>query len=104
MTEFRNDTSKQVYLRTYSRTKPDGSQETWDDTVRRVVDGNLKVVDPRYIEEGEREALLDLIGNMKILPAGRHLKSSGVNDFAPNNRSEERRVGKGERLRVSAYS
>lgn len=85
MTEFRNDTSKQVYLRTYSRTKPDGSQESWDDTVRRVVDGNLKLVAPRYIEEGEREALLDLIGNMKVLPAGRHLKSSGVNDFALNN-------------------
>lgn len=85
MTEFKNDTSKQVYYRTYSRTKPDGSQETWAETVRRVVDGNLKLVEPRYIEEGEREALIDLIEGFKVLPAGRHLKSSGVNDFALNN-------------------
>src|SRR5690606_33508574 len=85
MTEFKTETAKQVYYRTYSRTKPDGSQERWDETVQRVVEGNLKLVAPRYIEEGEREALLDLIGNMKILPAGRHLKSSGVNDFALNN-------------------
>ncbi|MFD5308273.1 ribonucleoside-triphosphate reductase, adenosylcobalamin-dependent [Streptomyces ardesiacus] len=82
---FKNNTSKQVYLRTYSRTKPDGSQETWPETVRRVVDGNLKLVEPRYIEEGEREALIDLIESFKVLPAGRHLKSSGVNDFALNN-------------------
>lgn len=85
MTEFKTETAKQVYYRTYSRTKPDGQQEGWDETVRRVVDGNLKLVEPRYIEEGEREALLDLIGNMKVLPAGRHLKSSGVNNFALNN-------------------
>jgi ribonucleoside-triphosphate reductase len=85
MTEFKNDTSKQVYYRTYSRTKPDGSQEQWPETVRRVVDGNLKLVEPRYIEEGEREALIDLIESFKVLPAGRHLKSSGVNDFALNN-------------------
>lgn len=85
MTEFRNDTSKQVYLRTYSRTKPDGSQETWPETVQRVVDGNLKLVDPRYIEDGEHEALTEMIESFKVLPAGRHLKSSGVNDFALNN-------------------
>lgn len=85
MTEFKNETSKQVYYRTYSRTKPDGSQETWPETVQRVVDGNLKLVDPRYIEEGEREALVEMIESFKLLPAGRHLKSSGVNDFALNN-------------------
>jgi ribonucleoside-triphosphate reductase len=59
--------------------------EEWPETVRRVVDGNLKLVEPRYIEEGEREALIDLIESFKVLPAGRHLKSSGVNDFALNN-------------------
>lgn len=85
MTEFKTETAKNVYYRTYSRTKPDGSQETWPETVRRVVDGNLKLVAPRYIEEGEREALIDLIESFKVLPAGRHLKSSGVNDFALNN-------------------
>jgi adenosylcobalamin-dependent ribonucleoside-triphosphate reductase len=85
MTEFRTDTARQVFLRTYSRTKPNGAQESWEETVSRVVDGNLKLVDSRYIEEGEREDLMDLIGSMKVLPAGRHLKSSGVNNFALNN-------------------
>jgi ribonucleotide reductase alpha subunit len=85
MTEFKTETAKQVYYRTYSRTKPNGQQEEWPETVRRVVDGNLKLVEPRYIEEGEREALIDLIESFKVLPAGRHLKSSGVNDFALNN-------------------
>ena len=33
MTEFRTDTAKQVFLRTYSRTKPNGAQESWDETV-----------------------------------------------------------------------
>ncbi|AWN05251.1 ribonucleotide reductase [Streptomyces phage Ibantik] len=85
MTEFKNETSKSVFYRSYSRTKPDGSQETWPEAVRRVVDGNIALVDPRYIEEGEREALIDLIESFKVLPAGRHLSSSGVNSFALNN-------------------
>lgn len=82
---FPTDTAKTVYERTYSRVKPDGKQETWDETCTRVVDGNLSLVADKYIEEGEREALLDLIKSLKVLPAGRHLKSSGVNDFALNN-------------------
>lgn len=82
---FSTETAETVFKRTYSRVKPNGEQETWDETVKRVVDGNLSLVAERYIEDGEREQLLDLIGNFKVLPAGRHLKSSGVNDFALNN-------------------
>ncbi|MFD7553000.1 ribonucleoside-triphosphate reductase, adenosylcobalamin-dependent [Streptomyces sp. NPDC059835] len=82
---FPTETAKTVYERTYSRVKPNGEQETWPETVERVVDGNLRLVPERYAEEGERGALLDLIGNFKVLPAGRHLKSSGVNPFALNN-------------------
>ncbi|WP_327377696.1 ribonucleoside-triphosphate reductase, adenosylcobalamin-dependent [Streptomyces sp. NBC_01216] len=82
---FETETAETVFLRTYSRKKPDGSQETWPETVERVVDGNLALVEPRYIEAGERQTLIDLIQNFKFLPAGRHLKSSGVNDFALNN-------------------
>ncbi|WP_333745404.1 ribonucleoside-triphosphate reductase, adenosylcobalamin-dependent [Streptomyces sp. IBSBF 2950] len=82
---FPTETAQTVYERTYRREKPDGSLETWPETVRRVVDGNLALVEARYIEEGERAALVDLIENFKLLPAGRHLKSSGVNNFALNN-------------------
>ena len=67
-----------VYRRTYSRVKPDGSNETWWDTVNRVVDGNLGLVDSKYIEPDERQKLVDMMYDFKILPAGRHLWASGV--------------------------
>lgn len=69
---------QEVYERTYSRLKADGTNETWPETVQRVVDGNLALVPAAHIKVGEREALMDLIGNMRALPAGRHLWTSGV--------------------------
>lgn len=83
--EFRTETARTVYERTYRREKPNGDLETWPETVSRVVDGNLKLVAPRYIEPGERDRLVSFIEDFKLIPAGRHLKSSGVNDFALNN-------------------
>ncbi|AKQ07616.1 ribonucleotide reductase [Mycobacterium phage Smeadley] len=71
-------TGELVYDRTYSRVKPDGSRETWPETVRRVVDGNLALVDSRYHQTGEREELISMMEDFKILPAGRHLWASGV--------------------------
>jgi len=71
-------TGELVYNRTYSRTKADGSKETWPETVRRVVEGNLALVDSRFELPGEREALGRLMEEFKILPAGRHLWASGV--------------------------
>ncbi|ASW31392.1 ribonucleotide reductase [Mycobacterium phage Lokk] len=71
-------TGKLVYERTYARTKPDGTKETWPETVQRVVDGNLALVDERYRLPGEREDLVRLMSEFKILPAGRHLWASGV--------------------------
>ena len=71
-------TGKLVYDRTYSRVKADGSKETWPETVKRVVDGNLALVDSKYELPGEREALGRMMEEFKILPAGRHLWASGV--------------------------
>ena len=71
-------TGKLVYDRTYSRVKADGSKETWPETVKRVVDGNLALVDSKYELPGEREALARMMEDFKILPAGRHLWASGV--------------------------
>lgn len=68
-----------VYRRTYSRTKENGTQETWRDTVERVVDGNLALVPEEFHEDNERERLCYLIGNKIAIPAGRHLWSSGAN-------------------------
>lgn len=77
MTAF-GSTGQLIYERTYSRTKPDGTKEVWPETVRRVVDGNLGLVDSKYHEPGEREELISLMEDFKILPAGRHLWASGV--------------------------
>lgn len=71
-------TGELVYNRTYARTKPDGSKETWTETVERVVDGNLRLVDIRHQLPTEREDLIRLMEQFKILPAGRHLWASGV--------------------------
>ncbi len=85
MTDWKTPTAKTVYERTYRREKPNGEFETWPETVRRVVDGNLALVPARYIEDDERKHLIDLIESWAVMPAGRHLKSSGVNDYALNN-------------------
>lgn len=71
-------TGELVYKRTYARTKPDGSKETWPETVVRVVDGNLALVPGRYQVPGERDDLIRLMTEFKVLPAGRHLWASGV--------------------------
>ncbi|QFG04530.1 ribonucleotide reductase [Mycobacterium phage Jeeves] len=71
-------TGELVYNRTYARPKPDGSKESWLETVNRVVDGNLALVPDRYHQEDEREQLVRLISEFKLLPAGRHLWASGV--------------------------
>lgn len=72
------ETGKVVYERTYARIKPDGTKETWPETVERVVDGNLGLVEPRHHEPEEREDLIRMMNEFKILPAGRHLWASGV--------------------------
>lgn len=72
------ETGKLVYERTYSRTKPDGTKETWPETVQRVVDGNLALVDSKYQLEGERDNLIEMITNLEIIPAGRHLWATGA--------------------------
>lgn len=68
-----------VYNRTYSRTKLDGTKETWPETVTRVVDGNLGLR-PKgsALLPNERDDLIRLMTEFKILPGGRHLWMSGV--------------------------
>lgn len=70
-------TGQLVYDRTYSRAKPDGTKETWPETVVRVVDGNL-ALRPDHLLDNERERLIELMTEFKIIPGGRHLWASGV--------------------------
>jgi ribonucleoside-triphosphate reductase (thioredoxin) len=66
-----------VFDRTYARPTATG-RETWEQTVVRVVDGNLGLVGPSHVHAGERAQLIDLIGSFRILPAGRHLWTAGT--------------------------
>lgn len=75
-------TGEVVYNRTYSRTKADGTRETWPETVRRVAEGNLALVHgkgiwPQEVLE-EYERLVHYMDNFALLPAGRHLWATGV--------------------------
>lgn len=63
-----------VYERTYKR--PEDAD--WRATVERVVDGNLALVAPEHIEDGEREQLIEHMLDFRIIPAGRHLWASGA--------------------------
>ena len=64
-----------VYNRTYSRQREDGSFEQWSDTVNRVVQGSTSV---GKINPNEAERLNELISSFKMLPAGRHLWITGT--------------------------
>ncbi|WP_207935699.1 ribonucleoside-triphosphate reductase, adenosylcobalamin-dependent [Actinomadura sp. KC216] len=68
---------KDIYERTYSRTKPDGTKETWFETVKRVAVGNASLVHGS-VEDDEIPQLRELMHSFAILPAGRHLWASGV--------------------------
>lgn len=66
----------EVYRRTYSRTKTDGTQERWPETVDRVVAGNANLVGLLGVTELDAD-LAERIADMRIIPAGRHLWASG---------------------------
>jgi ribonucleoside-triphosphate reductase len=64
-----------VYRRTYSRQREDGTYETWPDTVARVVTGSTGV---GHVNSDEASRLTELITSFKMLPAGRHLWITGT--------------------------
>lgn len=73
--EFSNLASV-VYKRTYSRNKSDGSKESWNDTVDRVVRGNTQGFN---VSAEEKDRLAHFIRTRKALPGGRGLWMSGAN-------------------------
>lgn len=86
---FPNDLAAFVYYRTYSRRKPDGTNEEWWETVRRVVEGTYSIQKDHinghnlgwYEDRAQRSALemFDMIFNFKFLPPGRGLWAMGTN-------------------------
>lgn len=77
-------TGEVVYNRTYSRTRGDGTRETWPQTVARVARGNLALVHGKDVTTWPQEALDELdrlmhyMNGFALLPAGRHLWATGV--------------------------
>jgi ribonucleoside-diphosphate reductase alpha chain len=80
--------SEVVYYRTYSRIKDDGQQETWADTVVRVVEGVFSIRkhwnrlmglawDERAMQE-YAQAMAEHMFEMKFLPPGRGLWAMGT--------------------------
>lgn len=65
-----------VFLRTYSRKKSDGNNETWTETLQRVINGACEIgVD--YTQE-EAEALFDHMFNLRCSFSGRALWQLGT--------------------------
>ena len=67
--------AKIVYRRTYARKQPDGSLETWPDTVDRVIRGNTRLV---KVDAEEQSQLREIMLTRKGIPAGRGLWQSGT--------------------------
>lgn len=77
-----------VYKRTYSRTKPDGGQEEWGDTVIRVTEGimsirkdhllkNCLIWNEDYYQQYARDFAISFF-HMEFLPPGRGLWATGA--------------------------
>jgi len=77
-----------TFYRTYSRLKPDGSNEQWYETIRRVVEGAYSLQKEHILSnelgwnnrKGQRSAqdMYDRIFKMKFLPPGRMLWALGT--------------------------
>ena len=88
-----NSIGELTYARTYSRIKPDGNNETWADTVRRVVEGTYEI-QRRHAVKNSREwddsmalesaqEMFDRMFNFKFLPPGRGCWMMGT-DYVMN--------------------
>lgn len=68
-----------TYARTYSRNKEDGTRETWEETINRVIEGNIaKYRNTDLLEPNEEERLRYFMLNRKAMPGGRGLWFSGT--------------------------
>lgn len=90
-----NSVGEFTYARTYSRVMADGRNETWPDTVRRVVEGTYEIQrrhaakhdrpwDSQKASESAQE-MFDRIFNFKFLPPGRGLWMMGTDYVMERN-------------------
>lgn len=84
-----NGLGELVYYDRYSRLKDDGYNETWWETIRRVVEGTYSIQKRHILRYGlgwdgdkahrSAEEMYDRMFNMKFLPPGRGLWAMGTN-------------------------
>jgi ribonucleoside-diphosphate reductase alpha chain len=65
-----------VFLRTYSRKLENGDSETWPDTIKRVINGAIRIGVPYTQEEAEK--LFDHMFNLRCSFSGRSLWQLGT--------------------------
>ena len=65
-----------VFLRTYSRKKDNGDNETWAETIQRVINGAIEIGAP-YTQD-EAESLFDHMFNLRCSMSGRALWQLGT--------------------------
>jgi ribonucleoside-triphosphate reductase len=83
-----NGLGKIAYIRTYSRTKLDGTNEKWFETIRRVVEGTYSIQKEHILLNGlgwdedkahcSAEEMYERMFCMKFLPSGRGLWAMGT--------------------------
>ena len=90
-----NGLGELTYMRTYSRLKPNGENERWYETVKRVVEGTYSIQKRHILKYDlgwdERKAhtsaeeMYDRMFNMKFLPPGRGLWAMGTEIIEERN-------------------
>jgi len=71
--------AKIIYKRTYARQMNNGKLENWEDTINRVIEGNVgKFRGTKFLEQGEEDKLKKYMRELKAMPAGRGLWFSGT--------------------------
>jgi len=65
-----------VFLRTYSRKKDNGDNETWPETIQRVINGAIEIGAP--YTQAEAESLFDHMFNLRCSMSGRALWQLGT--------------------------
>ena len=97
--------AKNIMEQKYSKPKPDGTKETWEDIAARVTQNVLKAINatPAQIESVTR-----IIAERKFIPGGRYLYASGNDYHQVQNcllmRVEDSREGWADLLQKSAMA
>lgn len=76
--QVNNEEMQKLYPNAPLASPPAEDWETWPETVKRVVDGNLAFVPRGMVESGEREKLIKWMLPFGLMPGGRHIAATGL--------------------------